>query len=180
MLLAVAAAGCGTPAAAGRPAVDSQQAPARAAEVATLMLRDVDPLHGGQILYLAADGSGYCQLLSHRDGSVALYERRYRLAPSAELKDKLASVLTGPAIAGLGSSSGAALPGTARPALSLRLASGQTVAVQRWQYDKDPAFDAIYQALLAVVKAAPAQKLLAEGRFDMDWVPPGFAETKKN
>lgn len=180
MLLAVAAAGCGAPAAAGRPAVGSQQAPARVGEVASLMLRDVHPLYGGQILYLAADGSGYCQLLSHRDGSVALYEKRYQLAPSAELKDKLAGVLTGPAVAGLASSTGAALPGTARPALSLRLASGKTVAVQRWQYDKDPAFDAIYQALIAVAKAAPAHKLLAEGRFDMDWAPPGFEESKKN
>ena len=72
------------------------------------------------------------------------------------------------------------MPDTARPALSLQLASGRNVTVQRWQYDKEPAFEAIYQALIAVAKGAPAQKLLAEGRFDMNWTPPGFEQGKKN
>ena len=182
ILLAVAVAGCAAPlpAAGSRPATDGQQAPAREAEVASIMLRDVHPLYGGQILYLAADGSGYCQLLSHRDGVAALYEKRYLLPPSPQLRERLAGVLTAPAIASLVSSSGAALPDTARPALSLQLASGRNVTVQRWQYDKEPAFEAIYQALIAVAKGAPAQKLLAEGRFDMNWTPPGFEQGKKN
>ena len=182
LLLAVAAAAGWAPvqAAGKRTANGTQQAPAAQNQLESVSLRDVHPLYGGQILYLAADGSGYCQLLSRREGVATLFEKRYQLPPSPALMERLARLLAAHSFTMLSSSQQPGLPDASRPALSVRMASGQAVTVRRWLRDGNQDFEAVYQAMLAVAQSAPAQKLVAEGRFDMDWVPPGFEESKKN
>lgn len=142
--------------------------------VAAITLRDVHPLYGGQIIHLLADGRGYCQLLSHREGEANLFERRYKLTLGPEVMGRLLSLATAYAGTPAAPGAGPGLPDASRPMISLRLASGRTLSGRRWAHDTDPTFIALYQALLDVARAAPAQQLLRAGQFEMDWMAPGF------
>ncbi|MRW92294.1 hypothetical protein GJ699_20060 [Duganella sp. FT80W] len=141
-------------------------------QVSAITLRDVHPLYGGQILYLSADGSGYCQLVTHPSGTAELHEQRYRLAlPPARVRT-LWQLLSADQLRAASSSTQPGLPGAARPRIVAQLASGQRIDLSRWQHDRQPEFDAIYQALLAITRdAATGSTLLAEGRFDPQWQP---------
>lgn len=149
----------------GRPQVD---------QVAAIVLRDVQPLHGGQIVYLAADGSGYCQLVSRIADVAGLAEKRYRLAVPADAMARLRALAASHAAAPIPSSVAPGVPDAPRPRISVRLASGRSVDVSRWQHDQNVEFDDLYQALLAVVQAAATQKTLSQGKFDPNWAPDGF------
>jgi len=144
-------------------------------QVAAITLRDVHPLYGGQILYLSADGSGYCQLVSHPAGGPGLYEKRYRVALAPDKVAALWHMVSADALAAIPSSSQPGMPDAAKPRISARLSNGQVVSVTRWLHDKQADFDAVYQSLLAVTQGAAADdKLLAQGKFDPSWVPQGF------
>jgi len=171
LLLAMLAA---APVHAATPARQHEEK-AMANEVAAITLRDVHPLYGGQILYLSADGSGYCQLVSHPPGGPGLYEKRYRVALPSDRVAMLWRMLSADALASIPSSSQAGAPDAAKPRISARLANGQVVSVTRWLHDKQADFDAVYQSLLAVTQGAAADdKLLTQGKFDPSWVPQGF------
>lgn len=171
MLALAAPLHAATPAAnAGR---QEGQAPMDA--VATITLRDVHPLHGGQVVYLSADGSGYCQLVTHPSGTPALHEQRYRLALPADTLAALWQRLPAATLAAIPSSTRAALPGAARTRIAARLASGKVIDISRWAGDQQADFDAIYSRLLDIALQAPSSgTLLTEGKFDPAWTPPGY------
>ncbi|MBJ7310018.1 hypothetical protein ACFOLJ_26130 [Rugamonas sp. CCM 8940] len=175
-MLTLLVAACAAPerVAASRPASAQEEGRAKVDQVAAIILRDVQPLHGGQLIYLAADGKGYCQLVSRLSGVTALAEKRYQLAVPAEAMARLLRLAAAHAAAPIASSSKPGLPDAARPRIAVRLASGRSVDVSRWQHDHNAEFDELYQALLAVAQAAAAQKPLSEGRFDPGWLPDGF------
>jgi hypothetical protein len=148
---------------------------AKVDQVAAITLRDVHPLHGGQILYLSADGSGYCQLVTHPPGTPSLYEKRYRLAVPADQLAALWRLLSAERLAAIPSSTQPGVPDASRPRIAARLASGQSINVSRWLHDQQADFDRIYKSLLSVAQnAADKDRLLAEGKFDPNWTPPGF------
>jgi len=161
--------------AAAAPAAGQHEGRVMSNQVAVITLRDVHPLYGGQILYLSADGSGYCQLVSHPAGGPSLYEKRYRVALPPDQVAALWRLLSAEGLAAIPSSSQPGLPDAAKPRISARLSNGQVVSVTRWLHDKQADFDAIYQSLLAVTQgAASDDKLLEQGKFDPSWVPQGF------
>jgi hypothetical protein len=148
---------------------------AMANQVAAITLRDVHPLYGGQILYLSADGSGYCQLVTHPAGGPSLYEKRYRVVLPPDKVAALWHLVSADALAAIPSSSQPGMPDAAKPRISARLSNGQVVSVTRWLHDKQADFDAVYQSLLAVTQGAAADdKLLMQGKFDPSWAPQGF------
>ncbi|MQA18615.1 hypothetical protein [Rugamonas rivuli] len=160
--------------AASLPACALEEGRTKVDQVAAIILRDVQALHGGQVVYLAADGSGYCQLVSRLPEVVALAEKRYRLAVPADAMARLRRLAASHAAAPIPSSTAPGLPDASRPRISVRLASGRSVDVSRWQHDHNAEFDDLYQALLAVVQAAATQKPLSQGKFDPNWTPDGF------
>lgn len=148
---------------------------AKVDQVAAITLRDVHPLHGGQIVYLSADGSGYCQLVTHPSGTPGLHEKRYRLAVPAEQLAALWRLLSAERLAAIPSSTQPGVPDASRPRIAARLASGQSINVSRWLHDQQADFDLIYKSLLSVAQNAVAKdQLLAEGKFDPNWTPQGF------
>jgi hypothetical protein len=156
-------------------AASAKEGRAKVDQVTAITLRDVHPLHGGQILYLSADGSGYCQLVTHPSGGPSLHEKRYRLAVPADTVAALWRQLSAEQLAAIPSSTQPGLPDAAKPRISARLASGKTINVTRWLHDQQAEFDVVYQALLSVAQHAPAtDRLLAEGKFDPNWTPSGF------
>ncbi|WP_092278526.1 MULTISPECIES: hypothetical protein [unclassified Duganella] len=67
------------------------------------------------------------------------------------------------------------MPDAARPRISVRLSSGQSINVSRWLHDQQADFDVIYKSLLSLVQnAAASEPPLAEGKFDPNWTPAGF------
>ena len=104
----------------------------------------------------------------------ALAEKRYPLAVPAEAMARLRRLAAAHAAAPPPSSAGAGLPDAAKPRIAVRLSSGRSVDVSRWQHDHNAEFDELYQALLAVAQAATSQKPQSQGRFEPDWVPDGF------
>lgn len=176
ILMTLLVAACAAPerVAASRPANAQEEGRVKVDEVAAIILRDVHPLYGGQVIYLAADGGGYCQLVSRLPGVTALAEKRYPLAVPAEAMARLRRLAAAHAAAPPPSSSAPGLPDAAKPRIAVRLASGRSVDVSRWQREQNAEFDELYQALLAVAQAATAQKPQSQGRFEPEWVPDGF------
>jgi hypothetical protein len=176
ILLTLLVAACAAPerVAASRPANAEEEGRAKVEQVVAIVMRDVHPLHGGQVVYLAADGTGYCQLVSRPSGATALAEKRYRLAVPADALARLLRLGAAHAAAPIPSSAQPGLPDAAKPRIAVRLASGRSVDVSRWQHDHNAEFDELYQALLAVVQAATSQKPQSQGRFEPDWAPDGF------
>ncbi|ELX08534.1 hypothetical protein Jab_2c05850 [Janthinobacterium sp. HH01] len=176
ILAALLVAACAAPerVAASRPAGAMEEGRAQVDQVTAIILRDVQALHGGQVVYLAADGSGYCQLVSRLPDVVPLAEKRYRLAVPGDAMARMRRLAAGHAAQPIPSSSAPGLPDASRPRISVRLASGRSVDVSRWQHDQNVEFDDLYQALLAVVQAVATQKPLSQGKFDPNWVPDGF------
>lgn len=156
------------------PACALEEGRTQVDQVAAIILRDVHPLHGGQVIYLAADGSGYCQLVSRIPDVAALAEKRYRLVMPADAMARLNRLAAAHAAAPIASSTTPGLPGASKPRISVCLASGRSVDVSRWQHDHNAEFDDLYQALLDVAHAAATQKPLSQGSFDPNWVPDGF------
>jgi hypothetical protein len=176
ILLTLLVAACAAPerVAASRPASAQEEGRAKVDEVAAIILRDVQPLYGGQVIYLAADGKGYCQLVSRLPGVAALAEKRYQLAVPAAAMAGLLRLGAAHAAAPIPSSAKPGLPDAAKPRIAVRLASGRSVDVSRWQHDHNAEFDELYQALLSVARTAAAQKPFSEGRFEPSWSPDGF------
>lgn len=130
--------------------------------VALVMLRDVHPLYGGQNLYLRRDGTGYCQVVFPHQGIPPLMEKRYSLELSAEAMQKLLESLAAHAFHQIPSSVKPGVPDAAKPVITVRLASGKSVSVARWERDHHPDFHAIYRTLLSIAKEAQAGKTVAE------------------
>ena len=157
------------------PAAGQKEGRAMVDQLAAITLRDVHPLHGGQIVYLSADGSGYFQLVTHPPGTPSLHEKRYHLAVPAAAMAALWRQLPPERLAAIPSSTQPGIPDASRPRIVARLTSGKSINVSRWQNDKQADFDRLYQALLLVAHdAAAGEAPLVDGKFDPAWAPQGF------
>jgi hypothetical protein len=67
--------------------------------------------------------------------------------------------------------------GEARPVVSVVTRAGPPAGVTQWKWagDKHPGFDAVYEYLLGLCRAAAARQPLHEGRYESAWRPEGFA-----
>jgi hypothetical protein len=141
----------------------------------TITLTDVQPLFGGQTLFLGRDGRGYCQIVSHDRNRAGLSEKRYKFA-AREPARRLARMISEHSFGDIPSSAVSGRPDEARPSIAVRWASGRSVIVSRWQHDAHPDFDAIYQAMLPLVRSCErCGRLLATSPYDPAWAPEGFA-----
>lgn len=141
----------------------------------TVMLKDVHPLHGGRNLYLRGDGTGFCQVVNWETKASSLYERRYRIAVSHDWMLRLAHLMRSPAFSSPSSPARPGVPDEAKPAISVAFVSGTTLHVSKWANDTYPAFDQIYEVLLAEVQSAQRATPVHEGTYDARWAPEGFA-----
>lgn len=143
--------------------------------VQTLMLKDVQALHGGQNVFLRADGQGFCQVVVWDVQSSSLYERRYRIEVSHDWMQRLTKLMRNPSFSSPSSPTRPGVPDEAKPAISVVFVSGKTIRVSKWANDTYPAFDQVYEMLLAEVWTARQMTPVHEGKFDSRWAPAGFA-----
>jgi hypothetical protein len=116
---------------------------------AHLALRDVQGLWGGCTLDLDGDGRGSATMVD-RAGTARPYPLTLGPERAAALFEKFIASdflsLTFPMRPGR--------PDEARPVISVTNPAGASRAIAKWAGDDSPAFDAVYQALLALVREA--------------------------
>jgi hypothetical protein len=114
-----------------------------------LALRDVHGLWGGHALELDGGGRGEVSVVDA--GGRA---RRYPLALDPARAAALFDLLIAHDIVALTFPARPGLPDEARPEIRITNPAGEVRAIAKWANDKDPAFEAIYQALLALAREA--------------------------
>ncbi len=139
-----------------------------------IVLLDVQGLHGGRDLWIAADGSGTCRVVRAPEGEEpGLQSTRYSVRLSKEQQAAIVELVKKHDYFSIKTSNRIGIPDEAFPYILIK--SGQkTYAVGKWQSDKHPQFDPIYQALLNIVNTAKKGEVNKKGSYDMDWQPEGF------
>lgn len=141
-----------------------------------IVLFDVQGLWGGRDLWISADGKAICRVVKHPGGSATgLHEARYTCSvPSNELTS-LAQKIADNDFFQLKTPDRYGVPDEARPVVFVKSAS-RSRAVAKWANDAHPAFDAIYAALMRIVRLAEKGAPAKECPYDRDWTPPGFPD----
>lgn len=98
--------------------------------------------------------------------SRGLQEKRFRVSLIPEQTYVLRKLCIDGDLAALKIKDRPGLPDEARPEITLTNAAGETRSVAKWAGDKAPEFDAVYEALLAMVKKTEGKKPEYEGKYE--------------
>jgi hypothetical protein len=139
--------------------------------VKSVILKDVQPLFGGQNVYLKQDGSGIAQLVAPRPTSPGLDERRFRLGPDPAVMLRIAESVRDYKLFEMSLPDRAGLPNEAKTTISIELTSGRSHRVSKWANDKHAGFETIYQLLLRRAQESEPGELLYHGNYDPRWTP---------
>jgi hypothetical protein len=142
--------------------------------VQTITLRDVQPLYGGQNLYLRGDGTGACQVVSRKQDGTGLHEKRFGVTVLTHVRRHLADLITNHSSFENSIKERLGLPDEARPTVFITLKSRRSLRLSKWANDKRPDFDVIYDLLLEQIRFAQGGPAIYEGPYDPRWVPEGF------
>jgi hypothetical protein len=116
---------------------------------ARLGLRDVHGLWGGQRLDLDGAGKGWVSVVD-RVGQV----RRYEVGLDAGRVRALFEQVISSDLTALEFRLRPGQPDESRPVIVVGNAAGESRTISKWSGDHSPAFEAVYQALLRVVREA--------------------------
>jgi hypothetical protein len=159
----------------GAPAPLPREEPRPDMGVDQLVLRDVHPLFGGRNLYLDRQGRGVLQVVERSPVDSQFRDQRYRVALSAKSAETLARVLKAQNfLRGGPPGSRAGIPDESRITLQLTLSPDEVVTVTKWSGQNHEPFDAVYQALLALIPEIRRGPSAAAVPYDPAWVPEGF------
>lgn len=136
-----------------RPAIDQ------------LTLFDVQPLSGGQVLYLRGDGTGIVRIVAR--GSTI--EKRYVFVLPVAERAVLEALLVRYHFFTLRVPERPGIPDEARPTIDVRLRNGKQHTVAQWANDRHPDFDALYHWLVALVQRVAQGTPIYEGNYDPYW-----------
>lgn len=134
--------------------------------VQTLTLRDVQGLHGGHDVWIAADGTAHVRKVDRG------FEKRYK---GAVPFDDLKALLAKHDLRKIRIPDRPGVPDEARPTLIWR-AEKDVVKVAKWSGQKDADFDAVYGWILKRAEDVAKTKPLHDGRWDPAWKPEGFQD----
>lgn len=140
-------------------------------DLKTVILRDVQPLFGGQNICLKQDGSAIAQLVAPRPTPPGLHERRFRLGPNPAVVLRIAESVRNDKFLEMSLPDRAGWPDDAKTTIAIELASGRSHRVSKWANDKHAGFETIYQLLLRRVQESERGELLYEGNYDPRWTP---------
>jgi hypothetical protein len=139
--------------------------------VNSVILKDVQPLFGGQNVYLKQDGSGIAQLVVPRPTSPGLHERRFRLGPDPAVMLRIAESVRDDKFFEMSLPDRAGLPNEAKTTIAIELTSGQSHRVSKWANDKHAGFETIYQLVLRRAQESESGEVLYHGTYDPRWIP---------
>ncbi len=137
-----------------------------------LSLKDVQPLFGGRNFFLRKDSNCVIQVVTMRE---KIQERRYKLTLQKEKIIALEQLLTKNDFLTVEGSTRPGEPDEASPTITAKFTSGKEKSVWKWDNDKNPRFDAIYNWILELINVNTGSiKPFYEGRYQYDWKPEGF------
>jgi hypothetical protein len=161
-LALVIAAGCGGAANPG---------PVPLAEV---VLHDVQPLHGGQDLWVGADGAAFAQVVGppKRPEAPGLWASRYRLRLTPAQVCELERLVGAHDFFHVRTAGRPGIPDEPRPLIYVRSKADAAAAAMKWAGDRHPDFDPVYEYLLGLLDGEKEE--IGEGAYDGGWRPDGF------
>jgi hypothetical protein len=133
-----------------------------------VILHDVHGLYGGQNLYLNVDGQVVMQIVRPNKG---LQEERYSGSISKKMLQSLKAIIKKHKFFEIEIPDRLGIPDEARPAITIKLLSGESKTISKWAGDSHPDFDAIYGYLFDIVKKASKACEIYKGSYDYDWRP---------
>ena len=132
----------------------------------TLTLRDVQGLHGGHDVWIAADGTAHVRTVDRG------FEKRFKGTVPI---DDLQALLAKHDLKKIRIPDRPGVPDEARPTL-IRRTDKDVVKVAKWAGQKDADFDAVYAWLLKRAEDVAKTPPLFDGRWDPAWKPEGFSD----
>lgn len=134
----------------------------------TVELRDVQGLFGGRDICI--DANGHIQVKIVQPNETGLVERVYVSQIPPDRIAEIEQILDARDFFGMETPDRAGVPGEARPALTVSLASGFHRTVGKWAGDEHEDFDAIYAMLLDLGRqAAKPENLATKGPYNRNW-----------
>lgn len=124
----------------------------------SLQLHDIHPLFGGTDVLVKGDGSGTARVVKRPADTT------YELQLTPEESSALRQLLIAKNFVDLKIPERRGVPDEARPQLILTNAAGKTFTLAKWANDKVPAFDYVYETLLAASKTAMEKSAAKTGR----------------
>ena len=141
--------------------------PAAAGDLALVLLREVHPVHGGQVVWIL----GHTSVVQLIEGA---QERRYRFGlDPAELRG-LNRVVREHDFLHLTIVGDMGQPDEVRPEIFIRLGSGAERTVTKKQSEYCPGFDLLRDRLVQIAQRAVKFELEYAGPYDFTWVPPDW------
>ena len=138
-------------------------------KIEVLILKDVQPLFGGNNFYLYCDGIVFVESVNMRE---EIKCKRYKLKLSNEQLKILAELISKHNFFTITIPERPGKPDEARPAITVKLLSGEEKEVMKWANDTHEDFDAIYNWLLDVIKIIKENLVPFHlGVYEHDWTP---------
>ena len=134
-------------------------------------LKDSHPLHGGQLLDIRGDGRLYAQVVFWDRDKRAFQVKRYQtVLPPTAIKE-LADLVDKHSFFSLAIPERAGIPEESHPTITVIRDANNSRSVSKWGNDKQADFDAIYGALLDLIRKAQATPPSFTGPYDSRWKP---------
>jgi hypothetical protein len=126
-------------------------------------------------LWAGEDGAAVVQVVRvPPPGQPGLWEKRYHLTLTGEQRAEIERLVGAHHFLTLKVPERYGEPDEARPTIAVVTREGATAKAAKWDGDKHPDFDPLYEYLLGLCRVAESGKAVHEGNFDWDWRPQGF------
>lgn len=135
-----------------------------------LMLRDVQGLYGGRVIYVLPDGSLVAQKVMPGPGG--LHDQRSEGSLDADGRRRLADLLVEHELRTMEVPSRLGVPDESLAVLTVRFRDGAVVNAQKWNGVAHAGFSAIYGHLMGIATEL-APQASAPVRYDHGWRPEG-------
>jgi hypothetical protein len=151
------------------PQMQSTQPPSDAAFYRQIVLRDVQGLYGGRNIYVFPDGRVVAQIVTPTE--TGLHERRFNMMLTKDQQESLRRLLSQHSLSRIHIPLHPGIPDQARPEITAIYSDGTAITVAKWDDDRHPDFDALYDHLLYFTRQTEKMKPVWEGRYDHEWQP---------
>jgi hypothetical protein len=135
--------------------------------IRSFILRDVQALYGGRVLWASEDRVAFVQTVAP-----GMRETRYRFSLTIDQWGEIERLVGKHHLFTLSIAGRPGVPDETLQTITVTRQSGESISVQKWASDKNSDFDAVYHGLLGMCRTDGEH--LYEGPFDWDWRPDGF------
>ncbi len=143
-------------------------------DIDTIVLLDVQGMHGGQNVWLSHNGELYAQLIkpAHED-EYRFKEKRIKIKLTSEEQNIINKIFNDSDFLRVKIQQRGLVPDEALPILWLKTKGGRIAAAAKPDSDENPQFDPIYYWLVETINKKGITSTYI-GQYDSSWWPKGF------